>query len=88
MESKGSQARVEHDRKRERGDEKEGKVVERTGKCYRPTGGWAMRVRRKYHTRDLGQASGPGRSVTQLLESHAILGVMPMTCFSIVQTKR
>jgi hypothetical protein len=64
------------------GIEQEVKRVERkerehTGKCYRPTRGWAMRVsQQEYRTGNLGRTSGPSQSVMGLLESHAIPGVM------------
>ena len=58
-------------------DRIESNGIEKKRRCYRPTGGWAVRMKRiEYHTGTLGQTSGPSLSVMGLLESHAILGVM------------
>ena len=66
-------------------DRIESNRIEWKRRCYRPTGGWAVRMKRiEYRTGTLGQTSGPSLSVMGLLESHAILGVM-LCGLSIVQ---
>ena len=52
------------------------KVREHTRKCYRPTGGWAMRTKALVSYKHLGLDKWTGLTDHGILRSHEVLGVM------------
>ena len=52
------------------------KAGEHTGKCYKPTGGWAMRMRASISYKRLGSGKWTGPTNHGILGSHEVLGVM------------